>query len=563
MKEIVLPNKFNKFSIEEKKKIVLNLLKDNELSDIVDSLIKNKVSVLEVFLIMDSLLHTKNFKKKYNYSKLELRSYLVNKFVNKNKSEEIKNYFDSLSIKDKKELLKYETEHETNFSKMKLCKNLYRKYFNISKKKVIDSDIDVKTKEEKEIIQKKRESILKRKIEGKKTKIGIASIILIVVFIFCYSMLGYLYYIVHFYNNHVYPNVYLNDNLISEWSHSEVLKYFEEKDNELKQNINFQNTNDIYTYTYEEIGLSMNKDDLINKILYEKKNMNGFEKLYQIFHKEEKRYKLEYKIDDTKYNAFLESLRDKVNVPKKNEYLKISGGNINYQKGINGFTLIEDTIREKILNSLGNDSKTIILEGTEEKVSNSLGSINKKMATFTTEYNESQGRATNIRNAARKLNGKIVYSGDVFSFYRTVGPYNGSNGYIFYGKDVGSGVCQVSTTVYNSALLLNLPIVSRYNHGDMVYYVDYGMDATVYGSSVDFKFKNNTNYPIYIEASASGGHLTVSFWTNENAIPAGYSYKPRVEKVSYLGYKTYLDTYYNGNYVSTKYLNSSYYTKGK
>ena len=563
MKEIVLPNKFNKFSIEEKKKIVLNLLKDNELSDIVDSLIKNKVSVLEVFLIMDSLLHTKNFKKKYNYSKLELRSYLVNKFVNKNKSEEIKNYFDSLSIKDKKELLKYETEHETNFSKMKLCKNLYRKYFNISKKKVIDSDIDVKTKEEKEIIQKKRESILKRKIEGKKTKIGIASIILIVVFIFCYSMLGYLYYIVHFYNNHVYPNVYLNDNLISEWSHSEVLKYFEEKDNELKQNINFQNTNDIYTYTYEEIGLSMNKDDLINKILYEKKNMNGFEKLYQIFHKEEKHYKLEYKIDDTKYNAFLESLRDKVNVPKKNEYLKISGGSINYQKGINGFTLIEDTIREKILNSLGNDSKTIILEGTEEKVSNSLGSINKKMATFTTEYNESQGRATNIRNAARKLNGKIVYSGDVFSFYRTVGPYNGSNGYIFYGKDVGSGVCQVSTTVYNSALLLNLPIVSRYNHGDMVYYVDYGMDATVYGSSVDFKFKNNTNYPIYIEASASGGHLTISFWTNENAIPAGYSYKPRVEKVSYLGYKTYLDTYYNGNYVSTKYLNSSYYTKGK
>ena len=133
------------------------------------------------------------------------------------------------------------------------------------------------------------------------------------------------------------------------------------------------------------------------------------------------------------------------------------------------------------------------------------------------------GRAVNIRNAVKKLNGKIIYSGETFSFYRTVGPYNGSRGFIFYGKDVGSGVCQVSTTIYNAALLLNLPIVYRENHGDMVYYVDYGLDATVYGSSVDMKFRNNSKYPIYVEASASGGTLTVNLWSNENIVSPGYS----------------------------------------
>ena len=97
----------------------------------------------------------------------------------------------------------------------------------------------------------------------------------------------------------------------------------------------------------------------------------------------------------------------------------------------------------------------------------------------------------------------------------------------------------------------------------MVYYVDYGLDATVYGKSVDMKFKNNSNYPIYIEASSPNGVLTVSFWSNENIIKPGYSYKTRVEKVSYLGFKTYLDTYYNGTKIDSKYLNSSYYVKGK
>ena len=97
----------------------------------------------------------------------------------------------------------------------------------------------------------------------------------------------------------------------------------------------------------------------------------------------------------------------------------------------------------------------------------------------------------------------------------------------------------------------------------MVYYVDYGLDATVYGSSVDMKFKNNSKYPIYIEGITSNGNLTVNFWSNENIVQNGITYKPRVERVSSLGFKTYLDTYKDGVKIDSKYLNSSYYVKGK
>ena len=134
---------------------------------------------------------------------------------------------------------------------------------------------------------------------------------------------------------------------------------------------------------------------------------------------------------------------------------------------------------------------------------------------------------------------------------------------VFYGEYVGSGVCQVSTTIYNAALLLNLQIVERLNHGAMVPYVDYGMDATVYSNTTDFRFKNNSNYPIYIEASANDGKLIVNFWSNENIIEKGYRYQPRSVKIGNLAYKTYLDTYYNDELIKTTYLNSSYYYKGK
>ena len=69
-------------------------------------------------------------------------------------------------------------------------------------------------------------------------------------------------------------------------------------------------------------------------------------------------------------------------------------------------------------------------------------------------------------------------------------------------QDVGGGICQTSSTLYNAALLANLEIVDRSNHQFLTSYVDPGRDATVAWGSIDFKFKNTRAYPIKIEATA-------------------------------------------------------------
>jgi len=571
MKVLVFSSKFNDFSITQKRNYIVYLLKTNNLKVVINSLVNNNLDIIENFHIMNLVSKTRQFKKKNNISNIELVSLIINTYVQQNKTKQLMKYFQKINNDKLRIVINHEIKNKTDFSKLKLCTDLNKKInkTNIKKKKVLEiveyqKPVDDKKNDnvdDNKIV--KKESILKKEIKSKKVKFSIFLAIFSVILAFSYISIGYCYYIINFYNHHIYPNIYLDNVLISDYSHKELLDYLDEHDKKIDNIISLKNDNDFYNYSYREIGVFSNKDNLQEKLINNYQKLNGFEKLYKIFTREELHYNFEYSINDDSYNLFLENLKSRVNVIKTNESFKIVNGSINYQKGINGFTLDESNIKEDVIASLNNDFNEIILNGNVESVNNKLYLINKKVSSFTTYYNEALGRAYNIRNAVSKLNGTIIYSGDTFSFYKVVGPYNGSRGYIFYGKDVGSGVCQVSTTIYNAALAVNLPITARENHGEMVYYVDYGLDATVYGSSVDFKFRNNSNYPIYIEASAYNGTLTVSFWSNDSIIQSGYSYKPRVEQVSSLGFKTYLDTYYNNNFVSTKYLNSSYYIKGK
>lgn len=549
MDSIKLKKDYKKLTKLEKKKYLKILLNSYNLNQVLSALISDNDDISENFIIINEISKTKEFKLKNNISSLKLTSLMIDIYLKQNKSAKLNKYLNSLDDNLIKKIMDYEFKYKTDFSKLKLAKSLNNK---INKNETLISE-NSKTKK----------NILKKEIKSKKIKVSIFFSIFIVFLIICYILVGWCYYILNFYNQHIYPNIYLDEKLISGIDNKELIEMLNKYDDKLNEILVLKNDNDSYEYSYKDIGLFSNKDSLEEEIIKKYQALNGYQKLYKIFFDDKISYGFEYLIDEEKYNNFIEDLKSKVNVEKTNEVFRLVNGNIKYSRGLNGFSLNEDGLKEEILSSIKIDLRELTLKGNIETVSNNLGSINKKVSTFTTYYNESQGRAKNIRNAVSKLNGKILYPNEMFSFYKTVGPYNGSRGFIFYGKDVGSGVCQVSTTLYNAALQLNLPIMSRENHGDMVYYVDYGLDATVYGSSVDMKFKNNSSYPIYIEASASGGVLTISLWSNDSIIKPGYSYKTRVEKISYLGFKTYLDTYLNGERIDTKYLNSSYYMKGK
>lgn len=149
-----------------------------------------------------------------------------------------------------------------------------------------------------------------------------------------------------------------------------------------------------------------------------------------------------------------------------------------------------------------------------------------RLSSFTTYYNEGDvSRTSNVKLAARKVNGTVLNSGDIFSFNKVVGKRSYENGFkdakIFLSDKVvdgtGGGICQVSSTIYPAALYSDLKIVERRNHNFVVSYAKSGVDATVVYGSIDFKFQNNMENPIRIKAFASNGAMTVEIWgTKEN-----------------------------------------------
>ena len=160
---------------------------------------------------------------------------------------------------------------------------------------------------------------------------------------------------------------------------------------------------------------------------------------------------------------------------------------------------------------------TSYAEKTAEEIEANL--FNGTMASYSTSYGGSTAnRAANVARAAELINGTVVAPGEVFSFNDTVGERTVENGFstakeYVGGKSVdgiGGGTCQVSSTLYSAVLYASLEIVTRTNHMFTVSYIPNGQDATVSDSGVDFKFRNNSEYPIRIDANAGGGTITVS-----------------------------------------------------
>lgn len=159
------------------------------------------------------------------------------------------------------------------------------------------------------------------------------------------------------------------------------------------------------------------------------------------------------------------------------------------------------TVADKTVSDLG-----------EEAFPNVLG-------TFTTRYDASnKNRSNNIMLASNKIDGTVILPGETFSYNQIVGKRTIDAGYKEAGayaggkvvQEVGGGICQVSSTLYNAVLYANLEVVDRSNHYFETSYVDAGRDATVSWGTVDFKFKNNRKYPIKVEAVSKNGVTKIS-----------------------------------------------------
>ncbi len=143
--------------------------------------------------------------------------------------------------------------------------------------------------------------------------------------------------------------------------------------------------------------------------------------------------------------------------------------------------------------------------------------------TKTTKYGSSiKNRKYNIKYGAGKISGTVLHPGEVFSANGTLGVRNKSNGWKVatayeagaHVKQYGGGVCQLSSTLYNAAVMADMKIVERRNHSMYVDYVSKGLDATINstGNIIDFKFENSSKSDIIIIARADGKELTMEIW---------------------------------------------------
>ena len=145
--------------------------------------------------------------------------------------------------------------------------------------------------------------------------------------------------------------------------------------------------------------------------------------------------------------------------------------------------------------------------------------------TINREHIQDAERNTNLRIAAEKIDGIILRPGEEFSFNRIVGERSRKNGFrmasvISNGKIIpglGGGICQVSTTLYNVALMSNLKILERYNHSiyEGIPYAERGKDAAVVFGSKDFRFINRLDCPILITCVSGNGTVKVSLFAEK------------------------------------------------
>lgn len=139
------------------------------------------------------------------------------------------------------------------------------------------------------------------------------------------------------------------------------------------------------------------------------------------------------------------------------------------------------------------------------------------------------GEEENVRLAARYISGTILKPGEMFSQNMKAGPYTQDRGYqkgpTYIGTQltstIGGGVCKIASTLYNVTVLSNLQVAERHFHSMPVPYVPYGQDATVSYGVKDFKFCNNTPYPLLIWAQGIENRLYIAFYGNQKP--------PRVE----------------------------------
>jgi len=330
-----------------------------------------------------------------------------------------------------------------------------------------------------------------------------------------------------------YEGIYLDDihlgGLTYQEAYDRIKKATEERLNNLKAELIYEDQK--WAFTYEDIGAKIEWEEKL-KELYNLAREGDLEERYkqvEAIRENGMKAQTELIMDITRIKSAIEEIAEQLTVepvnadisfhPNKEQMFSLTPEQEGRKVDANElYRSVEEIFKSEQPGTV--PIEPVVVE--PEVRAADLENATSKIVTFSTSMSgSSENRISNIALALKKINGTKLNPGEVFSFNKVVGKRTAQAGFklapvIMADKsmqdDIGGGICQVSSTLFNAAAMAGLEIVERYHHSFPVAYLDPGLDATVTWGGADLKFRNNKNTPIFIRAYRSGSKACVEIY---------------------------------------------------
>lgn len=334
----------------------------------------------------------------------------------------------------------------------------------------------------------------------------------------------------------------------------------------------------IWSIDPESIRLKYNIDESINmayKYTRSSDTKQNIKRMFNLKFKEKHNINITSTYDEVELSNILDRICKEINVKVKQASIEIKDSgeivksNSSDGKEVDIIKLKEDIY--EIINSKKIKDINLVVKTIKPTIkTEDIDSINTILGQYSTSFNDHTSRGSNIHVAGKSTSDILIMPGEIFSYNKATGARTWSNGYktakvIVGGKYVngeGGGVCQVSTTIYNAALISGMEIEEVHNHTFPSRYAPRGKDAAVSYGYTDLKFKNPFSHPIYIKNIVNHGAITSKIYgcsQDREKLYIKTEERHEKDKIKVKTYRIYLDE--ENNKIREELISESKYKK--
>lgn len=323
-------------------------------------------------------------------------------------------------------------------------------------------------------------------------------------------------------------------------------KILASKENEVKdKKINVAVEDKNYTFELKNLDQNMDLDKAVDEA-YDYAREGELEERYnklQEIKETALNINIDKEIDYSHVDEFVSSIAKETNCEAVNAEFSANNGKITSTESKDGKTLDSEKLKNDIINAINNNEDSVVasVDTIEpEKKHSDLEKINGLIGSFTTDISSSSNeRKTNIRVSSDTVSKKLLLPGESFNFNNAIGDVTTAKGYKNahvlkggeYEDGLGGGMCQTSTTLYNALIRAGVKILERHPHSRAASYVPKGQDCAVWRGTKNLRFKNEFDFPIYIDSNVSKNKVTFYVYGDKTKKDYDISFKSEIVEV--------------------------------